>query len=341
MADVERWIGWTNWPTPLLRAAIRLLLRRRLAQERMRDGDGSGKLAFLDALRRSPVALGVDDANDQHYEVPTDYFRHVLGPHMKYSSGYWPEGVDSLADSEKAMLDLTCERAELADGQSILELGCGWGSLTLHMARTYPRSHITAVSNSATQREHILNAARAERLDNIAVRTTDVSELSLDQTFDRVVSVEMFEHLRNYSVFLERVASWLAPDGKVFIHIFGHRQYAYPFEDEGESSWMARNFFLHGIMPSADLLLHFQDHLALEARWNLNGVHYHRTCEAWLRNHEAARREIEALFATTYGADVAFTRWMAWKIFYLACSELFAFDTGRQWMVYHYRFRKR
>jgi cyclopropane-fatty-acyl-phospholipid synthase len=337
-------------PDPVLRIAIRSLLARRRGRER-RGGIESiqeRKRALVAELRRSPVALATDEANEQHYEVPTELFELMLGPHLKYSSGHWPAGVESLEEAEAAMLALTCERAGLVDGQDVLELGCGWGSLTLWMASRYPASRITAVSNSATQREHIEKQAALRGLDNVTVVTRDVNVFGTDATadlvadgFDRVVSVEMFEHVRNYEMLLDRIASWLRPGGALFVHHFSNHEAAYPFDVGGRADWMARNFFTDGLMPSHDLLLHFaSDRLVVDDHWAVSGRHYARTLEAWIERMDAHRDRILSLFADTYGADAAEPWFHRWRVFNLACAELFAFRGGDEWLVTHVRLRR-
>jgi cyclopropane-fatty-acyl-phospholipid synthase len=328
-------------PDFLIRVGIRRLLAKRLREER-RTGKGESIDAFVAELKRSPVAVATDKANEQHYELPAAYFLKVLGPRLKYSCGWWSESANTLAASEEAMLRLTCQRAELKSGQRVLELGCGWGSLTLWMAEQYPESRITAVSNSASQRAFILERAAAAGLDNVEVVTADMNTFKPDGQFDRVVSVEMFEHMKNYHRLLENISGWLLPEGKLFVHIFTNRHYAYHFDDTGEDpDWMANFFFTGGTMPSDDLLLRFQDDLRLERHWRVNGVHYSRTLEAWLRLQDQREREILPLFEEVYGSAAAARLWIQrWRMFYMACSELFRHDGGREWMVSHYLFRK-
>ncbi|MGE5186053.1 MAG: class I SAM-dependent methyltransferase [Acidobacteriota bacterium] len=309
-------------PEPLLRAGIRAACALRLREERRRDRD-----ALVRSLRAGEVAVSTDAANAQHYEVPAAFFERVLGPRLKYSSCYWPGGVSTLAAAEDAMLELYAERAGLADGQDVLDLGCGWGSLALWAAARYPNSRIVAISNSRTQRDFITARAPA----NLTVRTADVRTLELPAaSFDRVVSIEMFEHVRNYELLLRRIAGWLKPGGALFVHVFAHRRYAYPFEDAGASDWMARAFFTGGMMPSADLFDAFDRDLKIADRWQLAGTHYARTAEAWHDSLLAARGEIEALLGRR-----AFHRW---RVFFLACAELFGYRQGTEWIVAHYRF---
>jgi cyclopropane-fatty-acyl-phospholipid synthase len=330
-------------PDAVLRAAVRALLRRRLAAITAGDVEArhARKRSLLRELAEAPLAINTEDANAQHYEVPTELFELMLGPHLKYSSGWWGPGVEDLAGAEAAMLRLTCERAELVDGQDVLELGCGWGSLTLWMAERYPGSRITAVSNSATQREHIEKRAAERDLDNLTVLTRDVNHLACEPaSFDRVVSVEMFEHVRNHRVLTERIATWLRPGGKLFVHVFAHRSDPYPFETGARADWMARHFFTGGLMPSDDLLLHSVRDLAVEDHWVVNGTHYARTLRAWLDRLDADRDRAEQLLSDAYGPSAG-PRWFhRWRLFDLACEELFAFAGGDEWHVSHYRFTR-
>jgi cyclopropane-fatty-acyl-phospholipid synthase len=339
---LERIVDSGLVPEPLLRAGIRAVCALRLRQERRGIEEEQARHgALVEELRRSEIAIETAAANAQHYEVPAAFFERVLGPHLKYSSCYWPAGVERLGDAEAAMLALTAERAGLADGQDVLDLGCGWGALALWAARRFPASRITAVSHSRTQRAFIEARARTAGLTNLVVRTADVRTLELPAaSFDRVVSIEMFEHMRNYELLLRRIAGWLRPDGALLVHVFAHRRHAYPFEDAGRADWMAREFFTGGLMPSASLLHHFQRDLLLADEWHLSGTHYARTAEAWYANLMAAQRPIRALFAEAYGADGA-RRFQRWRVFFLACAELFGYRDGREWLVAHYRFRPR
>lgn len=330
-------------PDPLTRYGIRQLCKKRLQEEsRERLGEADHRFRdLLNQLRESPIAIETEAANEQHYEVPTAFFQLCLGKRLKYSSCYYPRGDETLDQAEEAMLTLYGERAELADGQRILELGCGWGSLTLWMAEHYPNARITAVSNSATQREHILAVCAARGFGNVDVITCDVNRLELPSAeFDRVVSVEMFEHMRNYQHLLSRIAGWMKPGAKMFVHIFCHRYLMYPFETEGEDNWMGRYFFTGGLMPSADTLLHFQDDLKLEQRWLLPGTHYEKTANHWLALQDANKAQVLEVLSQAYGKEQA-ARWsQRWRMFWMACAELFGYDDGNEWLVAHYRFTR-
>ncbi len=331
-------------PDKLIRLGIRSRLAGTLAPFEKLNCEQRQALLMkhVDELRASPIAIATAEANEQHYELPTRFFERVLGKHMKYSSGYWDEGVTEIEESEARMLALTCERAGLVNGQRILELGCGWGSLTLWIAAHYPNSKITAVSNSLTQKLYIDAQLAARGLTNAEVRTVNMIDYQGEgvSVFDRVVSVEMFEHMKNYQMLLSRISNWLKPGGCLFVHIFTHREYAYHYEAEGEDDWMARYFFTGGQMPSDDLLLYFQDDLKIEGHWHVSGSHYQKTSEAWLARMDAARDELLPLIGETYGADQQTRWWVYWRVFFMSCAELWGYRNGGEWIVSHYRFRK-
>ena len=331
-------------PDHLVRFGIRRLLKARLAEERQGSLEAQQQhlMKLIARLRQSPIAINTGDANLQHYELPCAFFELVLGRHLKYSSGYYRVPTDSLDQAEYNMLQLTAQRAALQDGDRILELGCGWGSLSLWMAERFPRSKITAVSNSRTQKRFIDGRAAGRGLKNLEVITCDVNQLSFPaaEKFDRVVSVEMFEHMRNYELLMQRISGWLEPMGTLFVHIFAHKTFAYPFEVRDESDWMAKYFFTGGIMPSDDLLLYFQKDLSIEEHWQVDGRHYSRTSEDWLRNMDRNRAAIEPILAQTYGADQVRRWWVYWRVFFMSCAELWGYSHGQQWLVSHYLFRK-
>jgi cyclopropane-fatty-acyl-phospholipid synthase len=330
-------------PDALVRLGIRRLCAERLRTERRGGIDAQAErfAERIDSLRAAPVALHTETANAQHYELPPAFFELCLGPRLKYSCCYFPSGRETLAQAEEAMLELYAQRAELADGQQILELGCGWGSLTLWMAGRFPRARILAVSNSNGQRRYIEAQCRERRLTNVHVLTRDVNLLRLDPAcFDRCVSVEMFEHVRNYATLMRRIAGWLKPGGKLFTHVFAHRTLMYPFDTVGADNWMGRHFFTGGLMPSAETLLHFQDDLALERRWLIDGTHYRRTADLWLAHQDERRGRILAVLDEAYGANgrLWFERW---RLFWMACAELFGYAHGTEWLIAHYRFTRR
>ena len=334
-------------PETAVRLGIRRLLRQRLDESNHGDHETAAALtqAFLEAHRQAPLAVQPDKANEQHYELPAALFEAMLGPQRKYSCCWWPEGVSTLEAAEEAALAETATRAGLADVQTILELGCGWGSLSLWMAARYPSSRILAVSNSASQRSYIESEAAARGLANLEVRTCDFNAFgddgSLDRRFDRIVSVEMFEHLRNWPRAFRKVAGWLRDDGRFFLHVFAHREAPYAFEVRDASDWMSQHFFSGGMMPSDDLALLCQDDLALLQRWRGDGRHSARTAAAWLQRFDAHREALWPVFESVYGAAQAPMWWQRWRLFLLSVEELFGYDHGQQWWVSHYVFAPR
>lgn len=331
--------GWI--PDVIIRAGIRHLVRSRQQEIRqsceLRVRDTQQFLASMNAAAIAPIP---EIANEQHYELPPEFFSLVLGPHRKYSSCWWPVGAETLADAESAALTSTCQHAQLFDGARILELGCGWGSLTLWMAEHYPSATITAVSNSAPQRTFVLGEAAKRGLRNVEVITADMNEFHTPRAFDRVVSVEMFEHMRNYRELYRRVYDWLVPGGRFFMHIFCHSTVPYAFEVVDDTDWMSKHFFSGGIMPSDDLPLRFQEHLRCIDQWRWNGGHYERTANAWLANMDKNRAAVRAVLAEAYGESEVQRWWMRWRMFFAACAELFGCNGGEEWWVSHYLFER-
>lgn len=329
-------------PDPLIRLGIKFLDFHRLLSE-SRGGPEQQmerKQRFIQKMRQSPIAVATDKANEQHYEVPSDFFHHVLGKHLKYSGCYWPETVKTLDEAEAGALELVTERADLSDGMRILELGCGWGSFSLWAAGHFPNSRITAVSNADSQREFIQQQCRDRGLDNLNVVTADMNQFEPETQYDRIVSIEMFEHMRNWEQLLFNLSNWLNPGGRVFIHVFSHKDAAYLFEVSGDDDWLGRYFFTGGMMPSDGLLLYFQQHLNVERHWRLSGIHYQKTAEAWLVNLDKNKAAIMPVMARTYGRESAGLWFQRWRIFFMACAELWGFRNGREWLISHYRLKK-
>lgn len=330
-------------PDFVIRAGIRRLLAQRLREETApTPAEQAARLErFAAELRGMPIAINTAESKEQHYEVPTEFYRKCLGPRLKYSGCWFERGDETLAEAEEAMLRIYAERAQLADGQSILELGCGWGSLSLWMAEKFPAARITGVSHSRTQKEFIDGEARRRGLANLTIVTCDMNDFDATAgAYHRVVSVEMFEHMKNWPRLMGNIARWLRPGGQFFLHIFTHRRVAYHFVARDETDWMSRYFFTGGMMPSDDLPTRFQDDLKLRERWQVNGRHYQQTAERWLENMDRHRDELRPLFARTYGADEATKWWVYWRVFYMACAELWGFRDGAEWIVSHYRFEK-
>ena len=302
---------------------------------------------YIEDLKKQPIAINTGDANDQHYEIPTEFFQQVLGTHMKYSCGYWEQSIpfeklkDYLSDAEEAMLELTCQRAKVEDGQNILDLGCGWGSLALFMAKKYPSANIWALSNSSTQKSYIDAKAKEENLTNLTVITEDINDFTSESRFHRVISVEMFEHMRNYEQLMAKIADFLLPGGRLFVHIFTHRTTPYAYEVRSDNDWMTRHFFLGGTMPSRDLLHYFSDMFSLDRQWAVSGLHYQQTLEAWLQRMDEKKELILPIMAEIEGEDEALKWWVYWRVFFMACAEFFSFNGGDEWYISHYLFNRK
>jgi len=329
-------------PDPLLRMGVQNMLKLKLKEEFKGTfvKQQAHIMSMVQELKSSPIAIETASANEQHYQVPTEFFKLCLGKRLKYSCAYYKNDSMSLDQAEEAMLALTVERARIKNGHNILELGCGWGSLTLYMAEHFPQSKITAVSNSATQRQYIEIECARLGFKNVQVITCDMNVFQFDGQVDRVISVEMFEHMKNYQLLLQKISSWLSEGGLLFVHIFSHKLLCYHYQDQDGSDWLTRNFFAGGIMPSHDLLLYFQENLKIEQQWAVNGTHYERTANHWLANMDKNKSQIMPILAATYGPGQSVRWWAFWRLFFIACAELWGFDHGEEWMVSHYLFKK-
>ena len=328
-------------PDFLIKAGIRNLCSQRLkwVDEMEEENLVKHNENWVKKLKNSPIALVPEKANEQHYELPPKFFELVLGANLKYSCGLWNQNSD-LDKSESDMLEIYIEKSGIKDGMDILELGCGWGSLTFFMAKSFPQSKITAVSNSNDQREYIESKCKLNNIENINVITCDMNDFNISKKFDTVISIEMFEHMRNYEKLLKKISSFLKEKGTLFVHIFSHKSIVYPYEDRGPSDWMAREFFSGGLMPSHDLLSNFQDDLKLQKKWVISGEHYKKTSYAWLQKLDKNKSTIIELFKKTYGTNEAIIWFNRWRIFFLACAEMFGMKNGSEWGVSHYLFKK-
>ena len=336
IAAATRFVERVPLPDGLSKLGVAALVDR--ASRSLSSGAGTSEVQFVREMDQFPVALHVRDANQQHYELPADFFALTLGPARKYSCCLYPSGEETLAEAETLALEATVERADLKEGQRILELGCGWGSLSLFMAERFPLARITAVSNSVSQRRFIEHAAAERRLQNLRIITADMNSFEPGQVYDRVVSVEMFEHMSNWSELLARIRAWLAVDGRLFVHVFTHRSRPYRFDHGDDADWIAQHFFTGGIMPSHGLMMRLSEFLAVEQDWRWTGGHYRRTALQWLDNFDANKTAIDAILAEVYGADADLWR-RRWRLFFLATAGLFGHANGQEWGVSHYRLR--
>ena len=322
-------------PETVLRVAIKKIIQQRLSEIPINAKEReTEKTRFIEELRSSPIALSTNQANEQHYEVPPSFFQEIMGAHLKYSCGWFDENTTSLDTAEENMLKLYIERLGIRDHQRILDLGCGWGSFTLFAAEKFPKSDFVAVSNSNDQIDFINNTAKARALGNVEAIKQDMNDLSLEGSFDRIISIEMFEHMRNYGALLSKLRNHLPSDGKLFVHIFTHRDHPYPYEVRGPSDWMSKYFFTSGLMPSQDIFSYFEEDFVVEQNWKINGSHYAKTCNLWLQNHYRNKKTILDIFKGHYpNPRLWFVRW---QLFFLACEELFACNEGKEWFVSHY-----
>lgn len=339
---IDKLLELNLMPDSLIRFGIRRLLKQRLSEENKGSDEANQEalMQLIKKLKNSPIAVNTMEANEQHYEIPEEFYINSLGKNLKYSCAYWNSSTSNLDEAEEKMLSLTVDRAGIKDGETILELGCGWGSLTLYMAKKFPQSSITAVSNSASQKAFIDKIARERELNNINIITRDINSFELDKQFDRIVSVEMFEHIRNYEKLFNKVHSLLKPGGEIFIHIFTHNRYSYLFEVKNNTDWMSKYFFTGGIMPGDNLFFYFTNKFEVKNHWIVNGTHYQKTAEEWLKNMDKNKSKIYPLFGEIYGKENAQKWFVYWRVFFMSCAELWGFDNGNEWHVSHYLFRK-
>jgi cyclopropane-fatty-acyl-phospholipid synthase len=329
-------------PDFIIRTGIRRLLKERIKDITPNPPQSieEVKNSFINMMKASPLAVQTRDANEQHYEVPTDFYLYALGPNLKYSCAYFEEN-ESLEEAEIKMLERTLSMARIRSGDKVLELGCGWGSLTLFTAKKFPECQITGVSNSATQKIYIDQKAKNLGLTNVRIITADMNNFNTEEKFDRIVSVEMFEHMRNYEILLNKISGWLNEHGTLFVHIFVHKSIPYLFEVKDESDWMSKYFFSGGMMPSDDIFHFFQEKFKLVEHVKYNGTHYAKTSEEWLKNTDQNKQKILDLFKIHYGIKDA-KKWLEyWRIFFMACAELWKYDSGREWFVSHYLLEKK
>jgi len=325
------------FPDFVTRPAIALLVAN--ARKALKTPPADVEATFAREMAARPVAEHTDAANEQHYELPARFFELCLGKHRKYSSCFYETPTATLDQAEASALRITCEHADLRDGQAVLELGCGWGSLSLWMAEHYPTSKITAVSNSRSQKAFIDGEAARRGLANLTIVTADMNVFNIDRTFDRIVSVEMFEHMANWRALLTRAAGWLKPEGRMFIHVFSHVDQPYRFEVSDDSDFIAQHFFTGGVMPSHGLMRQYSDILTIDDQWRWSGTHYQRTADHWLQNMDANAEEVRAIMSDVYGDQAAlWTR--RWRRFYMATAGLFGDSDGSVWGVSHYRLKK-
>ena len=333
--------GWLS--DSLIRKGIRTLLQQRLNElnQTYQGPEESQKKVFqqfVEEVSSSPIAVSTSEANQQHYEVPSSFFQWVLGTHLKYSSALWDKGASTLTEAEENMLDTVCQRAKIEDGMNILDLGCGWGSLSLWMARKFPNSQILGISNSQSQQDFIKSRCKDLDISNLKLEKCDINDFKTTKTWDRIVSIEMLEHVRNHRGLFKSMKEWVTPTGLMFIHVFCHHRYPYLFEDQGDHNWMGRYFFTGGMMPSCNYLTDCQDHWKIQDKWTVNGTNYQKTADAWLANTDARKQDIIPLFSKVYGDQDAQKWFHRWRLFFLACSELFGYKNGKEWLVGHYLF---
>ena len=326
-------------PDYLLRRGVRNQGKQRL--QMMKNTNLKQEyLTFLKEASSGEIAIHTDDANNQHYEVDSEFFQYCLGKNLKYSSCYWNDDTSSLDEAEEIMLDLYCKRAKIKDGMTVLDVGCGWGSLSLYLAQKYPKSKITGVSNSNSQRKFIEEVAYERGLQNLKIITKDINSFNADEKFDRVISIEMFEHTKNSKKLMNSINKWLNSDGLFFMHVFAHKDNPYYFDTNQKNAWMAKYFFTGGMMPNHNLFKDLNSDLNYQKSWMLSGTHYEKTSNAWLEKMDLNKRKILELFKKKNSNSMAKKKFHFWRLFFIACAEIFGYDGGSEWVVSHHLFKK-
>lgn len=353
--DIDKILAKGIIPDFLLRRAVRRIINKRIKSQNKLDIEARFEYLkqFISELKSQPIAVETESANEQHYELPPEFFEKILGRNLKYSCCFWEDElsykklvkqndlIDRLDRAEDKMLQLSAERAEIKNGQNILELGCGWGSFSFYLARKYEDSRIIAVSNSRDQINYINKLAARNKIDNLRAVKADINNFDTDAKFDRVVSIEMFEHMKNYQKLLAKISKFLNEDARLFVHIFSHKFYPYNYQDSKKTDWMARYFFTGGTMPSQDLLHYFNDHLTIENQWAVSGEHYQKTLESWLKIMDQKKDELYPILESTYGAENAEKWWNYWRLFFISSAEFFGCSDGNEWFISQYLFQKK
>lgn len=328
-------------PDALVRRLTRLLLASRLRSGYKPSAELqlSSLLHFAHSLEEMPIAIKTEDPKSQHYELPTSFFKLVLGKNLKYSCCYFPDKSSTLEDAENAMLEMYCKRAQVEDGHSVLDIGCGWGSLSLYISQKYTNCRITGICNSKTQKAYIEEQCQELQLQNVEIIVADISTLEMEATYDRIFSIEMFEHMKNYKDLLKKISGWMKHDSLLFVHHFCHKAFAYHFEDKSDDDWITRYFFSGGTMPAANLLLYFQEDVSVVDHWLVNGKHYAQTSEEWLKRMDKNLASIKPIMESTYGKDSAVKWTVYWRTFFISVAELFGYNDGEEWMVALFHFK--
>jgi len=352
--NLDKLLARGKVPDFLLRRGIRRLIKKRLKKQNRLSVEERFEYLnnFINQLKKQPIAVETEAANEQHYELPPQFFEKILGRNLKYSCCYWSDDLNykklkkqsdlqqRLDQAEDEMLEQTVRRAEIKNGQNILELGSGWGSLSFYMAKKFPDSRIISISNSSLQIDYINQLAAQNKVNNLRAVKADINNFKTEAKFERVVSVEMFEHMRNYQKLMQKVSSFLNKDGKLFVHIFSHKNYPFTYQDSKNTDWMARYFFSGGTMPSQDLLHYFSNDLSLQKQWAISGSHYQKTLEAWLSIMDQKKEGIYSILESTYGEDQAEKWWNYWRLFFMSSAEFFGYNGGDDWFISHYLFQK-